>query len=292
MIFPLAKARRRRLKSRRSLLELADLNRRPRPDNEAMIRAMCMNAYLGDGSSLCRVLGRYKMFVDTGDRGLSSHLLLDGFWEMWVTEFLAEIVKPGMIAIDVGANLGYFTVLLADLVGETGHVHAFEPNPPIARRLRQSSDVNGFYHNVTVHTQALADQDGAEFGLVIPDGEPKNAHMMPVDAADGGWVPVTARRLDGYAELLDADVIKIDAEGAEEAIWRGMAGLFRRDRPLTVVLEFAAARYGDAGAFLDAIVALGFQLELITFEEGVVPRTRAQILAAPPGEDQMLVLRR
>ncbi|MBU3077159.1 FkbM family methyltransferase [Sphingomonas quercus] len=292
--------RRRRLKSP-TLMDIASIERATRARNQIAIRGLCMNAYLGNNWGLCRVLGRYKMFVDTTDRGLSTHLMLDGFWEIWVTEALIERVRPGMIAVDVGANLGYYSVLLADLVGETGHVHAFEPNPPIADRLRESCHVNGFYSNTTIHPEPLGAEDGLPVDLVVPHGEPKNAHIRPSGhiAATGDEgishekaATLTTRRLDSFPELLDADLIKIDAEGAEEDIWRGMAGIFARNRPLTIILEFAAARYANPAAFLDEILAHGFRLGEIDLRQGILPRTRAEILAAPAHLDQMLMLER
>ena len=57
----------------------------PRTFNEAEIRALCRTAYCGDHTTLCRVLGRYQLFVDTRDIGISSHLMLGGFREMWGT---------------------------------------------------------------------------------------------------------------------------------------------------------------------------------------------------------------
>ena len=114
-----------------------------RAQNEAAIRGLCRNAYLGDHTSLCRVLGRYKMFVDTRDIGIASHLLLDGFWEMWVTEEMLRHVRQGMTVLDIGANLGYFSLLLADLTGPRGRVIAFEPNPLMSSLARRSIEVNG-----------------------------------------------------------------------------------------------------------------------------------------------------
>ncbi|WP_204307571.1 hypothetical protein, partial [Enterobacter hormaechei] len=70
-----------------------------RTENEAAIRSLCTNAYLGDGRALVRVLGRYKMFVDTRDVDIGAHLLLDGFWEMWVTELLPQLIRPGAVCI-------------------------------------------------------------------------------------------------------------------------------------------------------------------------------------------------
>src|SRR5262245_27706135 len=105
------------------IFTLSDLNNFSRLRNEAVIRGLCANAYLGDHISLCRVLGRYSMYVDTRDIGFSSHMLLSGFWEMWVTEAIVARVKPGMRVVDCGANLGYFSLIMADLAGPAGHLH-------------------------------------------------------------------------------------------------------------------------------------------------------------------------
>ena len=276
------------------LFHLDHLRTHGRQRNEAVIRELCANAYLGAGRSLCRVLGRYKMVVDPADVGLSSHLLLDGYWEMWLTELLTQLVRPGMVVADIGANLGYFTLLMADLVGPAGHVHAFEPNGGLARRLRQSVAINGFDDVVTVHEQALAD-DEADVLLFVSVDEPKNGHLLSADHPlpdDHGTDSrvVRTRRLDGYAELMNADLIKIDADTSEFAIWRGMAAILDTGRPLTVVLEFARARYVDPGSFIDAIVKAGFSLAEITLEAGVQPTTREAILSAPLTDDVMLLL--
>lgn len=276
------------------LLQLDNFKNRSRQRNEAVIRQLCANAYLGDGRSLCRVLGRYKMIVDTSDVGLSSHLLLDGYWEMWLTELLTEIVKPGMTVVDVGANLGYFTLLMADLVGPAGSVHAFEPNTDLARRMSQSLAINGFEAITTVHEQALADTED-EVLLVVPTDEPKNGHLLPANHPIAGDQAtetrlMRTRRLDSYPEVLKADLIKIDADTSELAIWLGMSGILEAKRPLTIVLEFARVRYADPGAFIDRIVADGFTLAEITLEAGITPTSREAILAAPSTEDVMLLL--
>jgi FkbM family methyltransferase len=273
---------------RGSLLKLRELipNRRHRLEGEMRRRAQV--AYLGDGIGLCRVLGRFKMYVDTRDIGMASHLMLDGYWELWVTEFLADRLDRGMTVIDVGANLGYFTLIMAEMVGEHGTVHAFEPNPPIARLLRHSVHVNGFLSRVHIHPEALGDRDGTA-RLIVPENYPGGAALVPAgEGATEGLVPV--RRLDSYAELLDADIIKIDAEGGERSIWAGMAGLLARGRPLTVLLEFVAARYDDPAGFLAEILAHGFALHRISETEPFAPVTPDAILSGPPDRDLMLVL--
>lgn len=292
-MFGLSAKRRSSLREGARLFDLASLGTGRRGENEAVIRELCANAYLGHDTALCRVLGRYKMFVDTTDIGHSSHLLLDGYWEMWVTEAMAAVVRPGMTAVDIGANLGYFTLLLADLVGESGQVHAFEPNPAMTTRLRRTISVNGFGARTTVHQVALSDSDGGQADLIIPADEPKNAHIVPAAGAPRPTgLRLSTRRLDSFDELAGADFIKIDADTAEEAIWRGASGLFRSRRPLTIFLEFAPARYADPDGFLQAIGAAGFQLNWIRFHGGMQPATPSEILAGSPLDDRMLALRR
>lgn len=258
--------------------------------HEAVIRGLCHSAYLGDHIALCRVLGRYKMYVDTTDIGVASHLMLDGYWEMWNTEAIVGLVKPGMTVLDVGAHCGYFSVLLGDLVGPEGRVLSFEPNPPIAELLRRTVAINGHDRRTTVHEVALGDTLGVA-SLAVPDNEPKNAHVVPGPAL-AGTVQVPLIRADQIPGALEADFIKIDAEGAEQAIWRGLGNILALGRPLTILLEFTSARYPDAAGFLDEILSHGFSLSEVDLVRGIEPRTREDVLSSSPVDDQMLLLSR
>lgn len=272
-----------------ALFSLPELLTRSREQNEAIIRSLCFGAYLGGTTALCRVLGRYKMLVDTDDLGVSVHLMAEGSWEMWHTEVTAQLLKPGMKAIDVGANVGYFSVLMSELVGEAGSVHAFEPNPVIAARLRNSLAINGFADRATVYDFALGDRDGTA-RLYIPERAPGGAHVLH-DMSDLPGTDIRIRRFDAVPELADADFIKIDVEGAEQAVWHGMKGLLDSGRPMTIVLEFTAERYDDSGGFVDEILASGFSLSLIHLDQGILPTDRAALLSKPM-EEQLVLLRR
>lgn len=261
--------------------------------NEGSIRALCNVAYVGDDTVMCRALGRYKIFADTNDHGLAPHIMLDGYWEMWVTEAIAAELRPGMVVADIGANIGYFTLLMADMVGPTGRVHAFEPNPRMASLLQRSLAINGFANRSHVHETALADTDGIELALVIPENEPKNGHIQPlVDPSAPGVSRVLTQRLDSRADWLEIEFAKIDVEGAEEMIWAGATGLLEASRLRTIVLEFTPARYGDAGAFLERIISAGFSLSQIDVQHGPQIATIASILEGSPLEDRMLLLKR
>lgn len=278
---------------RQPLFELHTLHRQQRYVNEQVIRAACSTAYLGQNTALCRVLGRYKAYVEATDIGLSSHLMLDGYWEMWVTEALYDLVRPGMVVADIGANVGYFTLLMADLVGPTGRVHAFEPNPRLAELVDKSLMVNGFAQWATLHRTALGEEDDRSVTLVVPPTMPMNAYILPPGAdvpPEGVTVPVA--RLDSRDDWRAIELAKIDVEGAEETVWSGLQGLLDSDRLRTVVLEFNPHRYADPALFLDRLGASGFAFHHLTLSDGVVRTDKEAILGRSGLEDIMLVLQR
>jgi FkbM family methyltransferase len=276
------------------LLTLEALRDLPRGVSGRAIRDLCTAVPMTDGMILCRILGRYKLFVDAADFGHSPHLMLDGYWEMWVTAALLRSLRAGMAVADIGANLGYFTLLMADLVGPSGHVHAFEPNPRIMTLLGRSVALNGFADQVTLHAAPLGATDGEAVRLIVPEGEPKNAHLSrtPRGAEAEGSIGHDLRgaALDDIVGDGPLDFVKIDAEGAEQDIWRGMRRLVARDRPMTIFLEFTADRYPAPDAFLTDIAAAGFALSRIDRRRGVMPTSAREVLAAPGDVDQMLAL--
>jgi hypothetical protein len=77
-----------------------------RPAAEGAMRARCMAVPVDATTALCRVLGQYKMYVDLRDTGFAPHLMFEGYWEYWITEFMWRNVRPGQVALDLGANHG------------------------------------------------------------------------------------------------------------------------------------------------------------------------------------------
>lgn len=258
---------------------------------EAAIRRRVQTAYLGDGIVLARVLGRHKIFLRTSDRGFACHLMLDGFWEMWLTQYLASWVRPGMTVVDVGANYGYYTLLLADAVGEAGHVIAVEPNPDAVSLLSESVLLNGHAGRTRIVPQALGAAAGQRL-LFLPDGEPKNATLVDqADLAGGRTVEVSTVTLDEVARACPkVDLVKIDAEGAEQEIVAGMAGLIARDRPI-LVLEYNAARYAEPRAFLDRLLAAYGTAEELKFTGEVVPIDIDSVTDRSNCHDRLLLFR-
>ncbi len=277
-------------------LDIGEFAYRSKRTLEALCRARAQPVYVGGNEGLCRILGRYKLYVDTRDRGLCAHLLLDGFWEMGLTMYMARQVRPGMVAIDVGANFGYYTILLGALVGEGGHVHAIEPAPATAAMLRRSVELNGFQDFTTIIEAAAGASDGAGSLLYVPDREPKNATIVgspdSVDSSAGTLHKVAGARIDALmAEQPRIDVVKIDAEGAEEAIIAGMLATLRRDKPL-LVLEFNAARARDPAGLLATIGDIYGAPRYLDIQGNVLETTPARLVRERIGSDWLLVFGR
>jgi FkbM family methyltransferase len=260
----------------------------PRTRLEDAIRRRVQTAYLGDGLVLARILGRQKILLSSSDRGFACHLMLDGFWEMWLTQFLARRVTRGMTVVDVGANFGYYTLMLADAVGETGHVIAAEPNPQAALLLRQSVLLNGYASRTSIVTDALSNAAGHAL-LFVPANEPKNATVVEQPSAlDGQTIEVATVTLDEVAlRYPKVDLIKIDAEGSEVAIVAGMQQVIARDHPM-VVLEYNARRYRDPQGFLASLLAHYREFREITFN-GDLQTVDTKVVACQDSvEDRLL----
>lgn len=238
------------------LMPVGDLVRGSRVEVEDRIRALCQATYLGDGVALCRALGRFHMFVHTSDVGFATHVMHSGIWEMPLTEFMVRTIKPKMRVLDIGANYGYYSLLMADLVQGDGLCQTFEPNPKVAQLLKRSLSVNGFESRSRVWEIALSNSNEDSVNFFVPHNEPKNGHLVAdVDDArlnDGYFTKVAMRSPNSLAsELGRIDFMKIDAEGAEIHIIDSMRDILREQRPVMVV-EVNCARY-DAVPMLQSL---------------------------------------
>lgn len=272
-----------------TLVGLNELTRMDRWELERRSRALAQPVYLGEKVALCRFMGRYKMFVSTRDIGFGAHLILDGFWESWLTTFMAQRVKPGMHVVDAGANHGYYTTLFADIVGAEGRVAAIEPNPSIAQLLRQTIAVNGFASRVTVFEKALTDEDDIKLTFHAVADEPKNARIV-----DSSWdssphtSTIYGARLDTLlAEWPRIDFMKIDVEGAEEGMIHGSSHLIERDRP-SLVLEFNMLRCRDPKQLLDYLESLYGKPSVIDFDAKAKSITTEALMDPSRTEDWLL----
>jgi FkbM family methyltransferase len=224
--------------------------------------------YLGDHEALTRLYTGHRIYVDTRDVGICSHLMLEGRWEPWIETVLRQAVKPGMRFADVGANFGYYTLLGSQWVGPEGRVFAFEANPGIASKLRRSISVNGFDDRTTLFNLAVYSHEAElEFSFTH---EYSGGGAIGAGGS-GTWrahqVKVRAAPLDLLlGDQPSIDVLKIDVEGAEPAAIRGAAALLDRSPQVVLVVEFSEESIPaspGALAYLHDFVRQGFRLALI-----------------------------
>lgn len=229
-----------------------------RGEIEYTSRAEARAVYLGDHRALCRVLGCYSMYVDTRDRSLSPSLMLDGCWEPWVTAAVAKLVQTGWTVVNVGANVGYYAVLLGDLVGPKGRVIAFEPNRQLTPLLHDNLGINGIKHSL-VHNAALGNRfsDGAL--MLDPEHNGDSfvvwlAPDQPLPDAEEPSVQVQRIRINTLDDCIPVsgrvDFVLMDTEGFEETVWLGMERVLAENPNLITLLEFNAEQYHDPLSFV------------------------------------------
>jgi len=269
-------------------LSVRDLAGLSREQAELEIRARVQTVYIGEKRVLSRILGGPKIYLSTDDVGFAGHLMLDGYWEIWLTLFMSRLVRPGMTVVDVGANFGYYSLLFGEAVGPNGRVVAVEPAPSTARLLALSLELNGYSRSTALHEVALGRNASGEAHFYIPPHEPKNA--LVIAAARPDSIKVKATNLDTLLDAYDrVDLIKIDAEGAELDIVGGMEAVVARHEPL-VVLEFNAHRYRDARAFLSKLRGLFKRIRVLRFDGGLADVADHELLDPGDREDVILVL--
>ncbi len=267
--------------------------RMSRNEFETICRAATKTAYLGDSRALCQVLGGLKMFVDTRDISLAPHLMLDGFWEAWISLAMLRVLRPGMRVADIGANCGYYTLLMAQQVGERGHVYAFEPNPRMLDLVSLSTGISGFSTVCELIGRAAHSTTGRAMIFEVPEGRPMNARISgdSPQLAQVGHVSVTSTTVDDL-NLGKMDFVKIDVEGAEREVWRGMERTLEQNPDIQLFIEFNPLRleFYDPREFLEQIKRCDFKLALVNYQGDFTDATTESIIDG--GEEVTLYLKR
>ena len=193
-------------------------------------------------------------------------------YEPVTTEFVKGTLKPGQTFIDIGANYGYFSMLAAGLVGATGKVVAFEANPVLQDMERRSSERNGFQERFIPAEVALSDtnQENVVFyvstdphQMGISTMHPWQEHLKAGNLSEQNTISVRTVRFDDWvatAGITAVDMIKLDVEGAELQVLRGMTESLKRFAPGYIIVE--TAMEGEVTDFLKAAGYEASPLEL------------------------------
>jgi FkbM family methyltransferase len=211
----------------------------------AAIRARCQAVALGDHTVLCRILGRYKLLLDSRDHVLAPHLMLDGCVEPWTARYIARRLRPGQVAWDVGAKAGHLTLPMAEAVGPAGRVIGFEPNPRLAALAARSLALNGLADRAEMRRLAVTARSRGTVRLRTRLSDPHGARLIDPEAPaaeddDTLDVAVATMRLDDV-EPAQVHLVRMDGPETAEAAWAGMGGVLDRNPDLTLVLRFNTA---------------------------------------------------
>ena len=242
----------------------------------------------------------HQMYVFPGG-DMCPLLVANGVYHPKMTQVVKETVREGMTCVDVGAHIGYFTLIMAKLVGQSGRVFAFEPEPNNFQLLRRNIEING-YDTIFPFFKAVSNINGT--AILYVDKLGMGSHSLA--AIEGGSpIEVEVGALDSFfSNTHPIDFIKVDVEGAEMAVFQGMKGIIERNKHLTIITEFLAhgllALRTQPKDFLEAIQGYGFTIYDIG--EGERPRCPVSpgqptdiddlIEAYPPGTFTNLLLKR
>jgi FkbM family methyltransferase len=239
------------------------------------------------------VVNGMPMWVDTRDRVIATHLLGDEVWEPLETAAFLAYAQEGMCVFDVGANIGYYTLLAARAVGPSGRVYAFEPEPHNFELLTRNVAENGFT-NVRPVNAAVSNRAGV-VRLHLDDAN-FGAHSFDpgsVRNSSGRSVEAETVQLDDFADEARAFagvLVKVDVQGAEGLVVEGGRRLLALPK-VTAFMEFwpeALARaQADAARVLADLENLGFRFEDIESPEAKRRSLRpAEILETCRGPTQ------
>jgi FkbM family methyltransferase len=229
------------------------------------------------------------LWFDGEDEKLTPWIRRHATWEADVVRLLEATLRPGGTFVDVGANVGFHSVVAARLVGPSGRVVALEPEPQSAAILR----ANLWRHsvpNALVHAVAASDRPGRV--RLAPDPEGRSGSAL---SASGG-IEADAARLDDLLDGATVDVLKVDVEGAEPLVLRGAEDTIRRSLDLVAVVEFRLERHLDGSEPTDVLAyyeSLGLRLGLLRPSGDVQPASADDVLrAAEHAPTLNIVLRR
>lgn len=196
---------------------------------------------LNDNWALTHLDSGEPFFINTEDRNITPWILMGGHWEPDVTKVVTEYIRPGMKVVDIGANVGYYTVKMGKAVGPSGFVWAFEPNPEVNTFCWENIKINELYRNASLGRFALGEAACAAT-LTRSNSNMASANLLGEQDADY-CVDVEVKTLDSVLPRETIDFIKMDAEGYEAFILKGAKDVLSRSPDCVILLELGLERW-------------------------------------------------
>jgi FkbM family methyltransferase len=233
-----------------------------------MLKALCPPAKKQNATRMVVPFDGGLINIDTSS-AIEYDILFRGCHEPEIVNLIKRTIRPGAVCLDIGANVGAHTLLMAQATGPAGRVIAVEPHPEICDRLRKNLDLNRLT-NVTVVGAALADKDG----MIDLYGFTENASNQGTSsllADDRAKTPIRVKSVRGSTfqsdyKISSCDLLKIDVEGAESFVLSELAELISMHHPV-IICEYRKQhweKFGhSAGPAIDQLRRLNYDLYYI-----------------------------
>src|SRR3972149_8266524 len=224
--------------------------------------------YKKDEPVIVREIQGSQMYLDLRDKGVSRELALMGIREELFTQALQGGLREGDCVLGIGANIGYYSLMEARLVGPRGKVYAIEPAPQNMKLLKDNIRLND-YGNIETFRLAIGQSDGMS-KIYLSDHPNWSSFYRPRKVMGQIDTPVVS--VDSFLrDKRPPDLIRMDVEGYEYEILIGMSGLLESNVPLRLFIEFHPDIMGRqrAAAFLSTLKKHGFQLKKVILEPNV-----------------------
>jgi FkbM family methyltransferase len=250
--------------------------------------------YMGNNIVMTHLWSDHLFLASTNDMVTAPHLISVGINEPHNTRVLTSLVKPGDVFVDIGANVGYFSVLAGWRAAPDGEIWAFEPNPELVKTLSDNLFINGYKDMMRLHRIALSDKTGSAQMRIFPGYEATSSiremsddfivHTANETGRESHLIDVELATLDGLMHgVAKIDVLKIDAEGHEPAIMRGAEAILRRSPDVKILMEFVPPIMGIdvTREHVKFLRNLGFSFNVIQFDGMIRPNVEdAELLAS------------
>lgn len=224
---------------------------------------------------------------------LEWYIFFYGAFRPEVSRLINRMLRPGQVAIDIGANVGMHSVIMANRVGPTGHVVVFEPDPHPMGRLRRNMALNGIDWVTTVEAAVSARSETRTFYLHDDSiGNFANASLVAANVGkQTASVEMQVVSIDEWMRdnpLPRVDVVKLLAQGEEYNALQGMRGLIERDRPKIFFLYEPSYWHRQNLELMDAVkffAGHGYGVQEVEFRSrrevvGEIPK--GQVFLATP----------
>lgn len=217
-----------------------------------------------------KTIGSHEMLLDKTDHGISRVLIKKSNSRKWPREpefmdIITDELSEGMVAFDLGANIGYITLIMADMVGKNGHVYAVEPDPHNFVILEKNIRLNNYTERVSTYQTAISDRNGT---CRFFHSKFSNLGSLCATGNTNGVIDVAVQTGDKFfSDKLQPDFIKMDIEGAEVEAIEGMLKTLEKKRGVVkILMETHSMYYNPEDSLKQQLIKLfeiGFRIKYL-----------------------------